>query len=154
QVVEWFISADKKSRLYYGSHRINGPSIVILTRDTLQVGAVREAMNHNKIDPDNIQEAVIVDKLKSVRGIRLGMSLEEAEEILGSPSHNAMPDIDKRVLGWAFELKLPHSGIATEGAEGLKPFIIESENKYWITLYFDRGKLSKAIYEYELPSIF
>ena len=142
----WFVSADGKNKLYFVPYTDYSITTAILTNEEILDTELRGLLQSEGIQINDLKKTISIDKLKSEKGIELGLSREELIEILG------VPDLEKRLgnrdnLIWNFSMKETNS---TQKIGGLKPFILNGL-EFVVNATFTNRKLTTLVYKYEVP---
>lgn len=142
----YFLSSDGKSRLYFVPYTDYSITTAILVNGELEDREMINLLQSSGIDLHNSGKAIEMPKIESRRGIKLGLSMDEVEEILGKPDIlNRSSEGEYGV--WNFSM-MEEESAALPG--GLKPFILEGL-AFSIEMDFTAGRLVKVVYRYDVP---
>ena len=90
--------------------------------------------------------AIEIDTIQTIKGIKLGLSIDEVNGIFGVPNTTEQVE-NKKILMWQFVM-LENSESNKVG--GFRPFIIEGL-EFIAEMEFVDNKLTQVVYKYEVP---
>ena len=143
---QWYISADKKSRLYFIPYTDYSITTAILTAGEIRDKKLLQLLQAEGIDTNDWDRAITLEEISSQKGIRLGLELEEMVEIYGAPISEKTVG-QHQILTWEF---LMQEGKKDAEIGGLRPFVLRGLG-FSCEMEFKEGKLSQLIYRYDVP---
>lgn len=143
--VGWFISADRKSRLYIVPYTDHSVSMVFLTREQPTDSALVEILQSEGIRYKAADSAITMPGIVSAKGIRLGISYEKVVNIFGKPDKVQVKS-NSRKCNWDFKMKEK----GNEKMGGLMPFVVDGLS-FDVRMHFKNNQLHTLEYWYEVP---
>lgn len=143
---KWFISSDKKSKLYIVPYTDYSITTTILTADKITDKGILNLLEGERIQIDDKLKSIELDNIVSKYGLKIGSLKNEAEKIFGKPY---------RIESKGYEEKLIWDFVMLEDTIGrkvgmLKPFIM-NELEFVVEIIFVNDKLEQLIYRYAVP---
>lgn len=141
----WFVTKDKKSRLYFVPYTDYSITTAVLTGSDKLPKDIMELLDFEGIKYHDIGNAIPSKDLISRKGFKLGITKQFAIKIYGTPKSKKKTG-DVETLAWNFKMK---EGITYKGGT-LTPFVLEGL-AFDIELSFRKNQLHTLIYRYEVP---
>lgn len=146
KTANWFITENKKSKLYIVPYTDGSLTTAVLTEDKIPDSNLLNLIISEGTKVADKENAIKVSTLVSKKGISLGLEKEKVISILGQNYQGENKNSNIQVLTWERGMKESKNDVNG----GLKPFILNGLNHKSIA-YFKKNKLTAIIYTYEVP---
>jgi len=146
KTANWFITEDKKSKLYIVPYTDGSLTTAVLTEDKIPDSNLLNLVISEGTKVADIENSIKVANLVSKKGISLGLDKEKVVSIFGKNYQEQNKNSDFKVLIWESGMKESKNDVNG----GLKPFVLNGLNHKSIA-YFKKNKLIAIIYTYEVP---
>lgn len=143
---KWFISTDKRSKLYFVPYTDYSITTAILTETEITDLNLLSLLQFEGIQVNNHKKTIEIDTIQTKKGIKLGLSIDEVKGIFGVPK-TAEQTENKKILIWQF---VTIENVESNKVGGLRPFIIEGL-EFIAEMEFIDNKLTQVVYKYEVP---
>lgn len=143
---KWFYDPSTKSKLFLVPNTDYSITTAVLTNSNIIDEKLRVLIESEALNIDSFGNSIRMKKIRSQKGVELGLMLNDLKKIFGTPTAENDNGIEQS-LKWKFEM-------IEDDAEGviggLKPFFLEGL-LFEIEMEFINNKLSKLVYKYEVP---
>lgn len=146
KTANWFISDDKKSKLYIVPYTDGSITTAVLTVDKIPDTSFLNLIISEGTKVDDYKNAIKVSKLISKKGITLGLDKDKVISIFGANYKKEIYNSEIDIYIWESKMKEN----ANDLIGGLRPFILNGLEHIAIA-YFKNNKLIAIIYSYEVP---
>jgi len=142
---KWFLSADRKMRLYFVPYTDGTITNAILTDSKLTDQEYRNLLASENVNVDEIEHSIPISSIETVQHLTIGSKLEQVLAVFGKPTKE-IDTKSTKTLFWDFKMKdKPNYNFGT-----LKPFI-EEGFEYNVKIIFENNQLKLLSYSYEIP---
>jgi hypothetical protein len=146
KTANWFISDDKKSKLYIVPYTDGSLTTAVLTADKIPDTAFLNLIISEGTKVNDDKNAIKVSKIISKKGITLGV---DKEKLIAAFGINYKKEIQNSEIDkFVWESKMKENANDLKG--GLRPFVLNGLEHISIA-YFKNNKLIAIIYTYEVP---
>lgn len=146
KTANWFISKDKKSKLYIVPYTDYSITTAVLTEEKIPDSSLLNLIISEGTNVKDQENAIKVSTLSTIKGITLGLDITKVISILGNNYQIQSYDSKYEVLKWENSMKESEK----DKSGGLRPIILNGLSHNSIA-YFRKNKLSAIIYTYEVP---
>lgn len=146
KTANWFISKDKKSKLYIVPYTDYSITTAVLTEEKIPDSSLLNLIISEGTNVKDQENAIKVSTLSTIKGITLGLDKTKVISILGNNYQIQSYDSKYEVLKWENSMKESEK----DKSGGLRPIILNGLSHNSIA-YFRKNKLSAIIYTYEVP---
>jgi len=146
KIANWFISIDKKSKLYIVPYTDYSITTAVLTEDKIPDSNFLNLIISEGTKVEDQENAIKVSTLSTIKGIALGLDKTKVISILGKNYQIQNYDPKNEVLKWENSMKESEK----DKSGGLRPIILNGLSHNSIA-YFRKNKLSAIIFTYEVP---
>ena len=143
---KWFISSDRKSRLYFIPYTDYSITTAILIEKEITDSNLISLLQFEGIRINDLEKTIELDIIQTKKGIKLGLSIDEVKELYGDPNMTSQLN-DKDILEWN-QVMLDNGESNKVG--GLRPFVIDGL-EFIAEMEFIDNKLTQVVYKYEVP---
>ena len=145
--INWFISKDGLSRLYFVPYTDYSITTAILTSKLPIDSNLISLLDWERIEFRDTTKATKVKSLESKKGIKLGLTFDEVKYKFGIPDTEVQLGNEKKAT-WSFDMR---EDDLEAGFVGLKPFIMEGLGFTSEMVFDSEDKLIELVYQYEVP---
>lgn len=145
--INWFISKDGLSRLYFVPYTDYSITTAILTSKLPMDSNLISLLDWERIEFRDTSKASKVKSLESKKGIKIGLTFDEVKSKFGIPDKEVQVGDEKKVT-WSFDMK---EDDLEARFVGLKPFIMEGLGFTSEMTFDSEDKLIELVYQYQVP---
>src|SRR5690606_659420 len=147
--LDFFQSKSDNTKLFFIPYTDGSITTAILTKDNLSEYYKKLLISENLNIENRQLDPILIDQIKSLKGISINSSKTDISEILGVPNKKTR---EKNMDLWKWKFTMKERNDNKLNSYHLKPFVLNELNlEFDVSIYFKNDSVQTLIYEYQIP---